>query len=115
MTAAGLIGVEAVVDKDYVAAMLATATGATRLIVLTDVPGAALSFATREERFIERMTSEEARLHLKRGEFAPGSMAPKVEACVEFVERNAGEAVIASARSATEAMAGRSGTTITRA
>jgi carbamate kinase len=109
-TATGLVGIEAVVDKDYVASILATALGATRLIVLTDVPGAALSFATPQQRFIDRMTCNEARSHLNRGEFAPGSMAPKVEACADFVGRVGTEAVIASIADAAIALSGHAGT-----
>lgn len=111
-TAAGLTGIEAVVDKDYVAGLLAGAVDATKLVVLTDVPGAALSFATSKQRFIERMTTEEGRLHLERGEFAPGSMAPKVEACIDFVERSGMSAVIAGVAASAEALAGRAGTLI---
>ena len=108
----GLRGVDAVVDKDYTAELLATALGASRLIVLTDVPGAALSFGGTDERFMARMTVAEARAHLSKGEFAPGSMAPKVEACVEFVEAGGEEAVIAATDQAAAALAGDAGTRI---
>jgi carbamate kinase len=114
-TADGLVGVEAVIDKDYVACSIANAIGATRLVILTDVAGAALSYATPEQQFLEHVTIEEVRLHLERGEFAPGSMAPKVEACVEFVERSGGQAIIASTGSMRAALVARSGTIITRA
>lgn len=111
-TADGLCGVDAVVDKDYTAELLATAMGASRLVVLTDVPGAALSFGRAGEQFMARMTVAEAREHLEKGEFAPGSMAPKVEACVEFVEAGGEEAVIASTHEAAAALAGDAGTWI---
>jgi carbamate kinase len=114
MRGEALEGVEAVVDKDYAAERLATAAGATRLIVLTDVPGAALAFESAAPRYVDSMTSAQAREHLARGEFAPGSMQPKVEACVAFVEAGGREAVIASTADAAAAIAGRAGTRIVR-
>lgn len=111
--AQGLRGVDAVVDKDYTAELLATAVGASRLVVLTDVPGAALAFGKASQQFIGRTTVSEAREHLARGEFAPGSMAPKVEACVEFIEAGGEVAVIASTQEAVRALAGDGGTRIT--
>jgi carbamate kinase len=112
-SAGGLRSVDAVVDKDYVAGLLGTATGASRLIVLTDVPGAALSYAAPGERFLDRVTAREARLHLQRGEFAPGSMAPKVEACIDFIDHGGEEAVIAAVSVAARAFEGTGGTRIT--
>jgi carbamate kinase len=109
----GLRGVDAVIDKDYTAERLAASLGASRLVVLTDVPGAALAFATPGRRYLREMSVAEARVHLERGEFAPGSMAPKVEACVEFVEAGGGEAVIAATSDAAAAFEGRAGTRIT--
>ena len=109
---AGLRGVDVVVDKDYVAERLATAVGASRLIILTNVPGAALSFTGPQRRFLEEMTVEEAQMHLRRGEFAPGSMGPKVEACLEFLAAGGHEAVIAATIDADAAFQGRAGTRI---
>jgi carbamate kinase len=112
---AGLQSIDAVVDKDYVAEILATAIGAAKLVVLTDVPGAALSYATPGQRFLDRMTVDEARLHLQHGEFAPGSMAPKVEACIDFIVNGGEEAAIAAISDASRAFAGTAGTRITAA
>jgi carbamate kinase len=92
--------------------MLATALRCRRLIILTDVDGAALSFGKAGQRFLDRTTVADARIHLERGEFAHGSMGPKVEACVEFVERGGDEAVIASVAAASAALAGAAGTRI---
>ncbi len=105
---------DAVVDKDYVAERLATGVGASRLVILTDVPGAALSFGGPQRRFLAEMTVAEAGAHLERGEFAPGSMGPKVEACLEFLEAGGREAVIAATADAAEAFQGRAGTRIVR-
>jgi carbamate kinase len=106
--------VEAVVDKDYAAEKIGSSIGASRLIVLTDVPGAAVSFSGREQKFLAEITADEARTHLSRGEFAPGSMGPKVDACVEFVEGGGDTAVIASIEDAVSALAGRAGTQVVR-
>jgi carbamate kinase len=106
----GLGTVDGVVDKDYTAALLATAVGAKRLIVLTDVPGAALSFGNAEQRYLRELTVDQARHHLEQGEFAPGSMKPKVEACLEFLARGGESAVIAATTDAAAAFVDRAGT-----
>ncbi|MBI2912866.1 MAG: hypothetical protein HYY03_02985 [Chloroflexi bacterium] len=97
----------------YVAERLGTAVGASRLVVLTDVPGAALSFSSPRRRFLREMTSAEARRHLERGEFAPGSMGPKVEACLEFLKGGGDEAVIAATTDAAKAFRNEAGTRLT--
>jgi carbamate kinase len=108
-----LRGVDAVVDKDYVAERLATAVGASRLIVLTDVPGAALAFDSKQRRFLDRTTANEAHRYLDEGQFAAGSMRPKVEACTEFLAHGGREATIAATEDAAAAFEGRAGTRIT--
>ena len=108
----GLYGIDAVVDKDYAAERIATAARATRLVVLTDVPGAALSFGKKGQEYLKEMTVTQAREHLARGEFAPGSMAPKIEACIEFVQSGGSEAVIAAVGAAGAALRGGAGTRI---
>lgn len=90
---------------------VASACGCPRLIVLTDVPGAALSFSSRP-RYLRQMTVAEARTHLAAGEFAPGSMGHKVEACIAFLEAGGEEAVIAATADAGAAIAGEAGTRI---
>ena len=109
----GMIGVDAVVDKYYTAERIATVIGSSRLVILTDVPGAALSFATPQQQFVREMNVREAREHLERGEFAPGSMAPKVEACIEFLGAGGEEAIIAARTEAGAALGGAAGTRIT--
>ncbi len=106
-----LRGVDAVVDKDYVAQLLATACGCSRLIVLTDVPGAALSFESSPQ-YLRQITVAEAKVHLAAGEFAAGSMGPKVEACIGFLEDGGQEATIAATFEAGAAIAGQTGTRI---
>jgi len=78
--------VEAVIDKDFAAKRIAEAVGATALVMVTDVPSVRLDFGTPHERAAGDMTATQAREHLKSGQFPPGSMGPKVQAAIEFVE-----------------------------
>ena len=105
-------GVEAVVDKDRVARVLATALGAEVLVLVTGVPGVAVDFGTDRERQIEEMTVEEARAYLDEVQFPAGSMGPKVESAVEFVAAGGHLAVITSERFVSAALDGRHGTRI---
>src|SRR5439155_226295 len=81
-----LVGVEAVIDKDLAAAVLAKAIGWKHLVIATDVPQIALDFGKPSQRFLDRLTVAEAKKHLAEGQFPPGSMGPKVEAVVDFLE-----------------------------
>jgi len=89
-----LEGVEAVVDKDHTATLLAIALGAERLLNLTAVEFAQLNFGTPNRIDLGTIDVDEARAHLEAGHFAPGSMQPKIEAAVEFLERGGREVVI---------------------
>jgi carbamate kinase len=106
-----LRGVEAVVDKDRTAALLATAVGADVLLVLTEVERVQVGYGTPSARALEKLTVTEARELLAAGEFPEGSMGPKVEACVSFVETG-GRAAIGALFQAADVLAGRAGTTI---
>ena len=103
-------GVDAVVDKDRTAALLAIALGADRLVLLTDVDAVYRSWGTDTARAIER-ASPDALRHLA---FAPGSMGPKVEAAIAFAACG-GTAVIGALADATRVVAGEAGTTVTLA
>lgn len=103
-----LRGVEAVIDKDLTAALLAERLGADRLVILTDVPYVERGWQTATSTPIAHATPAE----LRELEFAAGSMAPKIEAACRFVERTGGEAVIGSLAELTEVAAGRSGTRV---
>lgn len=107
-----LVGVEAVVDKDLASAVLALAIGADRLVLATDVEGVALDFGEAGERFLDRMTVEEARTHLAAGQFPAGSMGPKVQAAIDFVSEGGGEAIIAGLTDLRAALDGTSGTRV---
>jgi carbamate kinase len=105
-----LSGVEAVVDKDLAGAKLAELIDADLYLILTDVEMVSVDFGTPHERPLRSLSAAEARALLAVGQFPPGSMGPKVHACVEFVERGHGRAVITSIEAATGALAGEAGT-----
>jgi len=102
----------AVVDKDWVAALLAGALSAERLVFVTDVSHAFERFGRADQREMHTLSVGEARAHLAAGTFAPGSMAPKVESAVEFVEATRRPAVITTIGSLERALRGATGTTI---
>lgn len=110
-----LVGVEAVIDKDLAAAILATAIGWKHLVIATDVPQVALDYGKPTQRFLERFTVAEAKKHLAAGQFPPGNMGPKVEAAVSFLERGGEQAVITDLEHLVPAVDGKAGTRILRA
>ncbi len=103
--------VAAVIDKDLTAQLLARQLGAGQLIILTDVAAAALDFGTASQRDLGTIGAGQAREHLQQGQFAAGSMGPKVEAGIQFAA-SGGEAVITSLELLLEAVEGRAGTRI---
>ena len=111
-TADGYRGVEAIVEKDFASEVLATGVAADRLLFLTDVERAVVNFGTAQQLAIERLTIAEARALLRAGEFPPGSMGPKVEASIRFVEAGGREAVITVPSRARAAIEGDAGTRI---
>jgi carbamate kinase len=111
-TPEGLRGVEAVIEKDLATIVLARDLGAHVVLFLTSVDRVAVDFGKPSQRYLDRLTAAEARRLLAAGEFPPGSMGPKVEAAVEFVEHGGERAVITSLDRMADAIAGRAGTTI---
>jgi len=107
-----LEGFEAVIDKDRASALLAAEAGAARLVMATDVPGAALDFGGPQQRFLRRLGVDEAQRHLEAGHFLPGSMGPKVEAGIRFARETEGTAVICALEELEEAVSGQAGTWI---
>jgi carbamate kinase len=107
-----LHGVEAVVDKDRTAGLLARAVGADALLVLTEVSRVQVDYGTARARELATLTVAEARRLLAQGQFPEGSMGPKVEACAAFAETG-GVAAIGALRDAAEVLAGRAGTHVT--
>jgi carbamate kinase len=111
----GWEGIDAVVDKDLVAAVLARDIGAELLLILTDVDAVYADWGTPQKRPIARMTVDEADRMDQDGAFGAGSMAPKVRAAVEFVRKTGGRAIITALHRGREAVHGAAGTTITTA
>jgi len=109
-----LHGVPAVIDKDLASALLATALHADLLLISTAVEQVALDFGTPQQRWISRMTLSEARRYLAEGRhFGSGSMAPKIQAVISYLEHGGREAIVTSPGSIEGALAGRTGTRIT--
>lgn len=109
-----LHGVAAVIDKDLASALLANALGADLLLISTAVERVALNFGTPRQRWIDRLTLSEARRHLAEGgHFGSGSMGPKIQAVINYLEHGGREALITSPASIEPALAGTTGTRIT--
>ena len=109
-----IAGIDAVVDKDLATAILAKDLGTEVFINLTQIDRAYLNFNKPGQKGIDRMTIKEAKKHLKAGEFLPGSMAPKIEAAIEFIEGGGEEVIITSPEFLKDALEGRAGTRIRR-
>jgi carbamate kinase len=105
-------GVDAVIDKDLASAKLAAEVGVDIFVIATDVPGVALHFGMSDQQFLRTMTVAEGTAHLEKEVFPLGSMAPKVEAAVQFVRHGGKRAVIASIEEVEAAVAGKAGTEI---
>lgn len=108
----GLEGVEAVVNKDKTSQLLAGELDAGTLLILTDVEFAYVNYDTPDQRPLRRPSIEELRAHLDAGEFGEGSMQPKMEACLRFVEQGGERAVVPSPEHLMDALAGETGTRI---
>ena len=91
-----LVGVEAVIDKDRLSALLAEQLGAATYVILTGVPKVALDFGRPTQRWVDRMTASEAARHLAAGQFPPGSMGPKIESALAFIQSGGQEVLITS-------------------
>jgi len=109
----GYRGVEAVIDKDLSAALLARTVDADVLVIATDVPNAVLRFGTPEAEPIGRVPVSTMRAYAAEGHFAGGSMGPKVEAAMRFVEATGRTSVITDLDSIIDGLAGDAGTVVT--
>jgi carbamate kinase len=107
-----LSGVAAVIDKDLASALLANELGADLFIISTAVEKVALDWGKPDQRWIDRMTLSEAKQHLAEGQFAPGSMGPKIEAVIGYLERGGTEAIITDPDNVERALIGETGTRI---
>ena len=115
-TEQGLKGVAAVIDKDRSSALLAQSIGADMLIILTAVDRVCINYNKPDQKELPTMTLEEAEKYIEEKQFAPGSMLPKVQSCMEFVKNNThgGTALITSLQKAKVALQGETGTIITK-
>jgi carbamate kinase len=107
-----LEGVEAVIDKDLASACLAREINAHILMILTNVPGVYMDFGTPNQHLLKRVRAKELRTLLQKGAFPSGSIGPKIEAVVQFIEHGGERAVIAQLEDAETALKGKSGTSI---
>ncbi|QZY30089.1 carbamate kinase [Nocardioides coralli] len=108
----GLRGVEAVIDKDLAAALLAATVDAEVLVIATDVPHAVLRFGQPDAEELGRVSVSAMRDHLREGHFGSGSMGPKVEAACRFVEQGGRHAAITRLDRILDAVEGRAGTLV---
>jgi carbamate kinase len=110
-----LAGVPAVIDKDLASSLLASNLDADLLLITTGVEKVALNFGTPQQRWADRLTLSEARAYLAAGtHFARGSMAPKIQAMIEYLERGGTEGIITDTVNIDRALSGATGTRITR-
>lgn len=92
-----LQGIDAVIDKDLASSLLAVHIRTDKFFILTDVPKVCINFNTPQQKELDRMTIAEAKRYLEEGQFAEGSMAPKIRAAITFVEGSGKDAIITSA------------------
>lgn len=102
----------AVIDKDRASALLARDIKADLLIISTAVEKVAINFNKPNQKLLDRMTVAEAKQYMAEGHFAPGSMKPKIEACIDFLENGGKEAIITDPANVARAIAGETGTHI---
>ena len=109
-----LKGVSAVIDKDNASARLAIDLNAQRLVILTAIEKVCINFKQPNETKLDSMTTAEAKQYIDEKQFAPGSMLPKVQACLKYVEETGHPALITSLEKAKDGLAGLTGTSITK-
>jgi len=107
-----LIGVDAVIDKDFGSSLLARLIKADLFVISTAVEKVALNFNKPDEVWLEKMTVAEAKKYIEEGQFAPGSMLPKVKAIIEFLESGGKQALITDPEHIGDALQGKTGTWI---
>lgn len=106
------LGVDAVIDKDYASALVATLIDADRFVILTAVDKVYINYGKPNEQALDILNVSQAEQYIKQGQFGKGSMLPKVEAALSFVKRSKKPAVIASLENSAKALNGQSGTEI---
>lgn len=107
-----LEGIDAVIDKDLASAVLARDVGAEELMILTAVEKVALNFGKPDQVLLKEMTVSEAKKYMAEGHFPPGSMGPKIQAAINFLESGGERVIITSIEKSAEALEGNAGTVI---
>jgi carbamate kinase len=107
-------GVEAVIDKDWGSSIMASGLGADTLIISTAVDAVYLNFGQEDQMPLSRVSLPEIKRYLEKGHFKPGSMKPKIEAIINFLENGGEKAIITSPENLLSAFKGKAGTTITK-
>lgn len=107
-----LVGAEAVIDKDYASSLLATALNADLFLISTAVERVALNYGKPDQVWLNRMTLAEARKYLAEGHFPKGSMGPKIQAIIWYLERGGKEALITNPENILRALHGETGTRV---
>jgi carbamate kinase len=107
-------GVEAVIDKDLGSSILASGLGADTLIISTAIDVVYLNFGQKDQKPLNRVSLPEIKRYLEEGHFKPGSMKPKIEAIIQFLENGGEKAIITSPENLLSAFKGGAGTTITK-
>ncbi|MEX1276318.1 MAG: carbamate kinase [Bacteroidota bacterium] len=106
-------GIEAVIDKDRASALLASGLGIDCLIISTDVEQVYLDYKKPTQRGLKRATAGQMQRYLEQGHFPPGSMGPKIESAIRFLQRGGKEVIITSCDHLLDAVQGKAGTQIT--
>ena len=107
-----LTGIDAVIDKDLSTSVLATEIGAENIIILTDVDMVYLNFGKSDQKGLRKVNLQDIRMFLEEGHFPPGSMGPKIEAAIRFLESGGKHVIITLPEQMGEALEGRAGTEI---
>ena len=106
------MGLEAVIDKDFATSLLATQIKADTLVFITSIDAVYLNFGKESQKRIARMTLSEAKKYLAAGHFAVGSMKPKIESSIRFLEHRGQKVIITSFDNISASLNGKKGTTI---
>ncbi|NYZ77596.1 carbamate kinase [Candidatus Micrarchaeota archaeon] len=104
------IGIEAVIDKDRCASLIAREVDAELLLIITAVPGVYRNFGKENQELLHKLSVKEAKKLMESGEFAEGSMKPKIEAAIDFIRHGGSKAIICGLENAEDAVKGKSGT-----
>lgn len=107
-----LTGIEAVIDKDFGSALLAKMIDADLFVISTAVEKVAINFNKPNQTFLDKMTVAEAKKYIEEGHFAPGSMLPKIQAIIQYLENGGKKALITNPEHIGEALDGKTGTWI---